>query len=1146
MFPKKVILFLVFLLISLRAFATVFTVTSNADAGTGTLRDALTQAAANGTATTDYIYFNLPDTSAAGRTITILTNLPNVSSNLVIDASTQPGAKFGVSDAKVKIIALLNTNLTVTCCFNISNTNGVGIYALLMDSANLTPSTGGISGIYGVLIHNATIGAPGKGNIMKNMEGISLSSNYDETDSTISQNIKISSNIFDLDEDGETFEYEYGASVFADRVRNLTIGGTTTAEGNIFEGQVVITQDDIDFDIPAGSLLVSNNYFGVDYTGTKPVSNLLTGSALLLSTYTETSVELSNNLFVANSDVGIDNLNCFLKITGNKFGTDITGTQILGTPNFQLVLGYCTGGGIIGGTNPGDGNIFCGAYLNAPSEDQTGIVVNISSPNVQVVGNSFRCNNSTLPYNFTIPGDTTFYAKITGRTANNISGQATPNSRVDLYYSLSCDHCEPEQQFTSVNADANGLWTYSAPLLGDNIIAASTFQGTTSEFTRTSIGTDSVKITNACLGGTGSITGTIPSNVTSLEWVDTLGNVVGTSANLTNVKPGKYRLKATSFGCGDSTSYFQIQNKFQLDTSGIKKLEPSCGNSLGSISGLNIINNDPGAPYTIWQDKNGNPLGYALTLSNVPSGRYYLQVKSADSTCSQIFGPFTLNNVSGPNIDQSKAAIQSTSCGQSTGSITGLVVTGTGTLSYIWWNSQQQKVGTSQDLLNQPAGTYKLEVTDQSQCGPVYTTNLIIPQTNGIMLDETNAQITPAKCTGNNGSVTGIQVTGATQYQWAGATNTVVGTAINLTNVGAGSYTLTASNGFGCTVSSKTYAVPSLPPTKYPVYANTIVMACYQGSNGSVSVTTDTLVASLRWADAQGQTLGTNNALPNLAAGSYQLYLTDKNGCENYYNSYTVGEYPQFIVANDGTAVNDQCTLGTGSISNVQVEGGATPYTYAWYNSSREQIGNGASIANLSAGTYTLTVTDSRCGNASITYTLTNETIAVSPPSVSNVSLCSSGNALITVNNATPSVTYLLYSDNVSTQPVAEQKGGMFNVNITGNTIYYVSQLNGTCESDRVPVTVTVGLSVLNIANTITPNGDGVNDYWVINGINEYPNAEVQVFTRYGNRVFDSKGYNTPFNGTYGGKILPTGVYYYIINLNTNCNLLSGSLTIIR
>ena len=60
------------------------------------------------------------------------------------------------------------------------------------------------------------------------------------------------------------------------------------------------------------------------------------------------------------------------------------------------------------------------------------------------------------------------------------------------------------------------------------------------------------------------------------------------------------------------------------------------------------------------------------------------------------------------------------------------------------------------------------------------------------------------------------------------------------------------------------------------------------------------------------------------------------------------------------------------------------------------------------------------------------------------------------------------------------------------------------------------------------------------------PNSLVQVFTRYGQKVFESKGYEHPFDGTHGGKELPTGVYYYIINLGTSCNILSGNVTIIR
>ncbi|WP_373615921.1 gliding motility-associated C-terminal domain-containing protein [Mucilaginibacter sp. OAE612] len=54
------------------------------------------------------------------------------------------------------------------------------------------------------------------------------------------------------------------------------------------------------------------------------------------------------------------------------------------------------------------------------------------------------------------------------------------------------------------------------------------------------------------------------------------------------------------------------------------------------------------------------------------------------------------------------------------------------------------------------------------------------------------------------------------------------------------------------------------------------------------------------------------------------------------------------------------------------------------------------------------------------------------------------------------------------------------------------------------------------------------------------------MFNRYGKNVFNSIGYSHPFNGTYNGKPLPAGSYYYIINLSSGCGLLSGSLSIIR
>jgi gliding motility-associated-like protein len=74
----------------------------------------------------------------------------------------------------------------------------------------------------------------------------------------------------------------------------------------------------------------------------------------------------------------------------------------------------------------------------------------------------------------------------------------------------------------------------------------------------------------------------------------------------------------------------------------------------------------------------------------------------------------------------------------------------------------------------------------------------------------------------------------------------------------------------------------------------------------------------------------------------------------------------------------------------------------------------------------------------------------------------------------------------------------------------------------------------VDIPNTITPNGDGENDVWNIHNINEYPNCEVEVFDRWGRRVFVSKkGYPTPWDGRdLGNKVLPMEAYYYVIKLN--------------
>ncbi|TAE17279.1 MAG: hypothetical protein EAZ47_01005 [Bacteroidetes bacterium] len=98
------------------------------------------------------------------------------------------------------------------------------------------------------------------------------------------------------------------------------------------------------------------------------------------------------------------------------------------------------------------------------------------------------------------------------------------------------------------------------------------------------------------------------------------------------------------------------------------------------------------------------------------------------------------------------------------------------------------------------------------------------------------------------------------------------------------------------------------------------------------------------------------------------------------------------------------------------------------------------------------------------------------------------------------------------------------------------SQPCGTV-SDTVQVRV---LQRIEIPNSFSPNGDGINDTWLIDGLNSYANATVQVFSRNGSLIFESRGYPTPWNGTYNGSKLPAATYYYVIKVPDTNDLLRG------
>jgi gliding motility-associated-like protein len=189
-------------------------------------------------------------------------------------------------------------------------------------------------------------------------------------------------------------------------------------------------------------------------------------------------------------------------------------------------------------------------------------------------------------------------------------------------------------------------------------------------------------------------------------------------------------------------------------------------------------------------------------------------------------------------------------------------------------------------------------------------------------------------------------------------------------------------------------------------------------------------------------------------------------------------------------------------------------------------------ITVTAPGNYTATVSSAAGCQAD-----TSITIAFFPNpilSVNDTSVCTYKKQVVTL--AAPSG-YTLYSWN------GQDGGQTYQVSQPQMVNLMVTDVNGCQASQQIKVVDEC--PNIYIHNAFTPNGDGINDTWVIEGLDSDLTATVKVFTRYGTLIFNSNGYGTPWNGEYNNKKLPVGVYYYVITAKNGTQKFSGALTII-
>ncbi|PWG79336.1 gliding motility-associated C-terminal domain-containing protein [Pararcticibacter amylolyticus] len=1158
------------------AFSDTFTVTSNGDSGPGTFRQALLDAEANGSAVSDKIIFNLPGSTINDRTIRLRSQLPNVSSRLIIDGSSQPSSTFGVSGAKV-IIEREYTNvyyhgLVIGAKTYNEAVNDIEIYGLyIRNFADITSlSNVNTSQGSGIIVDynakNVKIGAPGKGNVIcGNVNGIQVNSSsyWNGTSNIISSGtITIQSNLIGLLDNGTTGNTNQTGINIQVYDRTVNIGGDNSNEENVIAANgtdILIDRSSYYYSATRVPVNIINNKIGTDYSGTKDFKTLPIFSQTanidmygIRANAAMTDLNILKNVISGHLSCGISVANASFLITGNYIGTDKNGTADLGnTTGIRIESGAQ---GNIGRSATGDKNFI--------GYNRYGIDV-LSDKPVVISRNSIFCNKQFGIGKATNAPQT--YIQVLKKRANYISGKATPNAEVELFYSDNCPgSCQGKTYFFTTSADNNGNWEYTGNLTGHVVATASMPTYVTSMFSTAGLRNNEAAVEPVTCKGAGSITISEPREGIDFKWFRLESNntsvFIGNSQSVRNLDVGTYEVQIND-GCTTVSHTFYITDQI-LTTPVITEPIPQCGETTFLFRAT--TKRGKGTIVYRWKNANGQTVGFGENIY-LPEGKYTVEVTD-DAGCAPISSTPTsqINRRPTPKFNISNRHTKAAACGHANGAITDVEVTDiTGTAQYAWYTfdittrKKDVLVGNTKDLIDVSGGWYALEVTDQGSCSPVLSQEMYISIYNSVEITSGNAM--PATCGKPNGSIQGITIKEGDS--WALYNNNsgalvrqgvYSGTAFPIEGLAVGNYSLTAKNSTtGCTSSPAPFNISDAPQPVYSFTHNEDPAKCGQ-VNGSITLTfsrNSPRPLRFEWMDESGHLLnGASDKLENLNEGNYQYIAYDVNECPQLF-TFAISRIP-LLQINESKVKrsNDYCELNRGSITGIEPVGGLPGYTYVWQNSDGDQVGAGKDMVNVGAGTYKLTLTDNTtCGLAvSREYIIENETREMADPKVGDTRVCYTTEILIQVENVEEG-NYQLYQDLSDPTPILESTKGTFIFKVAKTADYYIVRRLGACSSSFAKFHVEVTNDNLVIANIMTPNGDNINDIWSLKGLPDYPDIRIQLYSREGQLVYECIGpYIKPFTGHFRGAELPAGAYYYRIDLRGDCKPLSGSLTLLR
>jgi gliding motility-associated-like protein len=406
------------------------------------------------------------------------------------------------------------------------------------------------------------------------------------------------------------------------------------------------------------------------------------------------------------------------------------------------------------------------------------------------------------------------------------------------------------------------------------------------------------------------------------------------SEDLTNLPASTYTVSVTDArGCSASLS--QLINQPNSPVSSLPVLDDV--NCFGDASGaVNPGISGGTIPYTYsWSNTSTAP-----TLSNVLAGAYDLLLTDALG-CQENYSFVVTQPPSALSVTLQPSPVL---CfGEATGAIASQVQGGTAGYTYSWSNNTNNN-----NISNVPSGNYTLTVTDSKLC--TATATAIVNQPLAPLTG--NTVVTDVNCFGDSTGAIDLTVNGGTtpySYSWSSAQTLIFSANTqDLSNLWANGYVVQVTDINGCQL----ILTDNISQPVTPLVVSGVIndVNCYALNDGAidVSVTGGTPNYTYLWSNGDP-----TQDISLATSGAYTVVVTDALGCAETA-MFTINQ-PNAPLAVSTLATPVKCNGGSDGTISSFVSGGTFPYNYLWSNN-----GLTSNLTGVSAGIYTLTVTDAQ------------------------------------------------------------------------------------------------------------------------------------------------------------------------------------------